>query len=177
MARLLFPIGEYSKAEVRAQAARRGLVSADRPESQDICFVPGGDYRNLLIEERRDSLQPGPIVDAQGRELGRHQGLPLYTIGQRRGLGVAAGRPLYVTGLDVVRNAVVVGRREELERAALTASGVTFVDGGWPAAPFNCQVQIRSHADPVAACVTPGEPGHIHVAFARPQRAVTPGQA
>jgi tRNA-uridine 2-sulfurtransferase len=109
--------------------------------------------------------------------VGRHQGLPLYTIGQRRGLGVAAGQPLYVTGLDVARNAVVVGPREALDRHILDAGRVTFVSGHWPAAPFYCQVQIRSHAEPVAACVTPGESGRIRVAFARPQRAVTPGQA
>jgi tRNA-specific 2-thiouridylase len=177
LARLLFPIGEYSKAEVRALAAERGLASADRPESQDICFVPGGDYRNLLLEERPDSLRPGPIVDVQGRELGRHQGLPLYTIGQRRGLGIAADQPLYVTSLDVARNAVVVGPGEALERQSLAAAGVTFVSGAWPAAPFDCQVQIRSHAEPVAARVTPDEPGRIRVAFDDPLRAVTPGQA
>jgi tRNA-specific 2-thiouridylase len=177
LARLLFPIGEYTKADVRALATQRGLASADRPESQDICFVPGGDYRNLLIEERPDSLRPGPIVDMQGRKLGQHQGLPLYTIGQRRGLGVAAGQPLYVTSLDVARNAVVVGPREALERDTLVATDVTFVNSGWPAVPFDCHVQIRSHADPVAARVTPEGLGRIRVAFTCPQHAITPGQA
>jgi tRNA-uridine 2-sulfurtransferase len=177
LARLMFPIGEYTKPEVRAMAAERGLASADRPESQDICFVPGGDYRNLLREERADSLRPGPIVDLMGNQLGHHQGLPLYTIGQRRGLGVAAKQPLYVTALDHARNAVVVGPRETLDRRTLEATGVTFVSGEWPAEPFSCQAQIRSHARPVEARVTPGEPGCLHVEFARPQRAVTPGQA
>jgi tRNA-specific 2-thiouridylase len=177
LARLMFPIGECTKAQVRALAAERGLASADRPESQDICFVPGGDYRNLLREERPESLRPGPIVDMEGHEVGRHQGLPLYTIGQRRGLGVAAGRPLYVTALDPARNAVIVGSPEALERRALTATAVTFVAGDWPAEPFECLAQIRSHADPVAACVKPAERGRISVEFARPQRAVTPGQA
>jgi tRNA-specific 2-thiouridylase len=158
-------------------AAERGLASADRPESQDICFVPGGDYRNLLREERADSLRPGPIVDLDGRELGRHQGLPLYTIGQRRGLGVAAQEPLYVTALDATRNAVVVGPQAALDRRTLEATGVTFVGDEWPAGPFSCQAQIRSHAAPIEARVTPGEPGRIHVEFAHPQRAVTPGQA
>jgi tRNA-uridine 2-sulfurtransferase len=177
LARLMFPIGEYTKPEVRVMAAERGLASADRPESQDICFVPGGDYRNLLREERADSLRPGPIVDRMGNQLGRHQGLPLYTIGQRRGLGVAAKEPLYVTALDAARNAVVVGPRETLDQQTLDATGVTFVSGEWPAEPFTCQAQIRSHAAPVEAHVTPGEPGCIQVEFARPQRAVTPGQA
>lgn len=177
LARLMFPIGEYTKPQVRTMAAERGLASADRPESQDICFVPGGDYRNLLREEQPESLRPGPIVDTQGREIGRHQGLPLYTIGQRRGLGVAAGQPLYVTQLDSARNAVVVGPIDALARQALDATQVTFVSGAWPAAPFDCQAQIRSHAAPVAARATPGSPGQIHVDFATPQRAVTPGQA
>ncbi len=177
LARLMFPLGEYAKPEVRAMAAERGLASADRPESQDICFVPGGDYRNLLREERADSLRPGPIVDLDGRELGRHEGLPLYTIGQRRGLGVAAKQPLYVTALDAARNTVVVGPQEALDRRMLEATQVTFVSSGWPDGPFDCQAQIRSHAAPVAARVTPDAPGHIHVEFARPQRAISPGQA
>lgn len=177
LARLMFPLGEYTKPEVRAMASERGLASADRPESQDICFVPGGDYRNLLREERAESLRPGPIVDMAGREIGRHEGLPLYTIGQRRGLGIAAKQPLYVTALDAARNAVVVGPQEALDRRTLDATQVTFVSPELPAAPFDCQAQIRSHAAPVAAHVTPDAPGHIHVEFARPQRAVSPGQA
>ena len=177
LARLLFPIGEYTKPQVRAMAAQRGLVSADRPESQDICFVPGGDYRNLLRAERPESLRPGPILDVHGREIGQHQGLPLYTIGQRRGLGVAAGEPLYVTGLDVARNAVIVGPLAALERRALQATQVSFVDGGWPTEPFECLAQIRSHAEPVAARVIPADRGSMRVEFAQPQRAVTPGQA
>jgi tRNA-specific 2-thiouridylase len=177
LARLMFPIGEYTKPEVRAMAAERGLASADRPESQDICFVPGGDYRNLLREEQPESLRPGPIVDMYGREVGRHEGLPLYTIGQRRGLGVTAEQPLYVTELDIARNALIVGPKEALERRSLAADGVTFVSGAWPQAPFECLAQIRSHAGPVEAYVTPQATGHIQVEFAHPQRAVTPGQA
>jgi tRNA-specific 2-thiouridylase len=177
LARLMFPIGEYTKPQVRAMAAERGLASAGRPESQDICFVPGGDYRNLLREEQPESLLPGPIVDMGGHEVGRHAGLPLYTIGQRRGLGIAAEQPLYVTQLDVARNALVVGPKEALERHSLTADGVTFVGGAWPRAPFECLAQIRSHAGPVEASVTPQANGQIQVEFARPQRAVTPGQA
>jgi len=177
LARLMFPIGEYTKMQVRAMAAERGLASADRPESQDICFVPGGDYRNLLREEQPESLRPGPIVDMHGREVGRHAGLPLYTIGQRRGLGIAADQPLYVTRLDIGRNALIVGPKEALERRSLTADGVTFISGAWPRAPFECLAQIRSHAGPVEAYVTAQAAGHIQAEFAHPQRAVTPGQA
>jgi tRNA-specific 2-thiouridylase len=177
LARLIFPVGELNKAEVRAAAQARGLASADRPESQDICFVPGGDYRNLLREERPESLLPGPIVNQQGREIGRHNGLPLYTIGQRRGLGLASGEPLYVTHLDAARNALVVGPASALERPGLEAVKFAFTSGDWPNEPFACLAQIRAHADPVPANVTPGEPGRLTVAFERPQRAVTPGQA
>ena len=177
LARLMFPVGELTKAQVRAMAAERGLASADRPESQDICFVPGGDYRNLLREEQPESLRPGPIVDMRGVEVGRHDGLPLYTIGQRRGLGIAAAEPLYVTQLDVARNALVVGPKAALERQALSAGGFTFVGGSWPSAPFDCLAQIRSHAAPVPARAIPREPGRIDVEFVHPQRAITPGQA
>jgi tRNA-specific 2-thiouridylase len=176
LARLLFPLGELTKPAVRALAAERGLASADRPESQDICFVPGGDYRNLLREQQPEALRPGPIVDQQGRELGRHDGLPLYTIGQRRGLGIATGEPLYVTALDVARNALVVGPAEALERRTLDAVKVTYAAEP-PAAPFDCLAQIRAHADPAPARVTPGAEGRARVEFTRPQRAVTPGQA
>jgi tRNA-specific 2-thiouridylase len=177
LARLVFPIGEYSKAEVRALAAERGLASADRPDSQDICFVPGGDYRNLLREEQPGCLVPGPIVDQQGREVGRHEGLPLYTIGQRRGLGLAGGAPLYVTHLDVARNALVVGPREALERRTLTAVKISFVSGTPPQEPVECHAQIRAHADPAPARLTVTGEGRASVEFVAPQRAVTPGQA
>lgn len=177
LARLFFPIGEYSKQQVRALARERGLAAADRPESQDICFVPGGDYRNLLLEERPESLQPGPILDQDGREVGQHRGLPLYTIGQRRGLGIAAGEPIYVTQLDVARNALIVGPRAALERKSLVASAFCFVDGGWPEEPFTCSAQIRAHAAATPARAVPGQPGTLTVEFEQPQRAVTPGQA
>jgi tRNA-specific 2-thiouridylase len=177
LARLMFPIGGYTKSQVRAMAQERGLASADRPESQDICFVPGGDYRNLMREERPESIVPGPIVDQQGREVGQHHGLPLYTVGQRRGLGLTSAQPLYVTGLDTTRNALVVGPVAALARESLEADGATFVDGCMPSEPFSCEVQIRAHAAPVPGQVFPLAPGHFRVQFEQPQRAVTPGQA
>lgn len=177
LARIRFPVGELSKAEVRALAAARGLASADRPESQDICFVPGGDYRNLLREEVPESLAPGPIVDLEGREIGRHQGLPLYTVGQRRGLGLGGGRPLFVVDLDVARNALVVGPPEAIlgERLAVDRAG--FVDGQWPGEPFNCAVQVRAHADPAPAEVMPLAAGRLEMRLREPLKAITPGQA
>jgi tRNA-specific 2-thiouridylase len=177
LARLMFPIGEFSKPEVRALAAERGLASADRPESQDICFVPGGDYRNLLREETPQHLIPGPIVDTEGRTLGQHNGLPLYTIGQRRGLGLTSKEPLFVVELDTARNALVVGPLAATMRQGCTVERATFVDESWPQEPFSCMVQVRAHADPVAATVEPLEGGLLQVAFAEPQKAISPGQA
>jgi tRNA-specific 2-thiouridylase len=177
LARLLFPIGELTKPQVRELAAARGLASADRPESQDICFVPGGDYRNLLREEAPASLRPGPIVDMQGRELGRHDGLPLYTIGQRRGLGLGGGQPRYVVDLDVARNALVVGPPEAILRDRLEVDRASFVGGAAPAEPFSCEVQVRAHADPAPATVTPLPGGRLAVQLAEPLKAITPGQA
>lgn len=177
LARLRFPIGELTKAEVRAMAAERGLASAEREESQDICFVPGGDYRNLLREEAPASLNPGPIVDMTGREIGRHNGLPLYTIGQRRGLGIGGGTPLFVVDLDVARNALVVGPAEAILRDRLDVDRASFVDGGRPGEPFTCAVQVRSHSEPAPAEVTPLENGRFAVRLQAPLKAVTPGQA
>jgi tRNA-uridine 2-sulfurtransferase len=177
LARLYFPIGGMSKADVRAQAAARGLASADRPESQDICFVPNGDYRNLLREEAPASLRPGPIVDLAGRELGQHHGLPLYTVGQRRGLGLGGGQPLYVVELDVARNALIVGPPEAILRDRLLVDGVSFVDGAWPNEPFDCSVQVRAHAEAAPATVTPLAEGRLDVRLKAPLKAITPGQA
>jgi tRNA-specific 2-thiouridylase len=177
LARIMFPLGELTKPEVRAMAAERGLASADRPESQDICFVPGGDYRNLLREEAPASLRPGPIVDLAGRELGRHEGLPLYTIGQRRGLGLGGGKPLFVVDLDMGRNALVVGPAEAILRDRIAIDRAAFVDGRWPDEPFSCLVQVRAHAEAAPATVEPLEGGRLAVRLDRPQKAITPGQA
>ena len=177
LARLLFPIGDLTKAQVRAAAAARGLASADRPESQDICFVPGGDYRNLLREEAVESLRPGPIVDLSGREIGRHNGLPLYTIGQRRGLGLGGGAARYVVDMDVARNALIVGPPEAMLRDRFIVDRASFVEGVWPTEPFNCAVQVRAHATTAPAEVTPLGNGRLAVQLQAPLKAITPGQA
>ncbi|WP_322510982.1 tRNA 2-thiouridine(34) synthase MnmA [Chloroflexus sp.] len=177
LARLLFPIGDYTKREVRELAAARGLPSADREESQDICFVPDGDYRNLLRLEAPESLTPGPIVDLEGREIGRHQGLPLYTIGQRRGLGLGGGEPRYVVAIDPARNALIVGPAAALNRERFIVTDVRWVDDQPPAEPLTCEVQVRAHAEPLPARVSAQPDGRWLVELARPQRAVSPGQA
>ncbi|NNJ09966.1 tRNA 2-thiouridine(34) synthase MnmA [Chloroflexales bacterium ZM16-3] len=177
LARLTFPIGGYRKAEVRAMAAQRGLDSADRPESQDICFVPGGNYRNLIREEAPASIVPGPIVDQQGREVGRHSGLPLYTIGQRRGLGLQGSEPLYVTALDTARNALVVGPAAALIRKEFHVERISFTSSSWPEEPFSCHVQVRAHGATAPAEVVPGDDGRLTVRLHEPLRAISPGQA
>jgi tRNA-uridine 2-sulfurtransferase len=177
LARLIFPLGGFSKAEVRAMAAERKLATAHKPESMDICFIPDNDYHRFMREERPDVLKPGPIVDRQGNVLGQHNGLPLYTVGQRKGLGITGPTPLFVLELDSSRNLLIVGTKDELERSELVAEGFSFVSGRWPLESFRCQAQIRSHAQPVAATAEPIELGRLTVRFDEPQRAVTPGQA
>ena len=177
LAQLCFPVGALTKPQVRELAAARGLASANQPESQEICFVPGGDYRELLREAAPTSLVPGPIVDGAGREIGQHQGLPRYTIGQRRGLGLGGGKPLFVVALDVARNALVVGPREALLCNQFVVDQVSFVATTWPSAPFTCEVQVRAHAAPVPAEVTPLADGRLDVRLHEPLRALTPGQA
>jgi tRNA-specific 2-thiouridylase len=177
LARLQFPLGSLGKASVRAMAYERGLVTANRPESQDICFVPDNDYRAFLRQEVPDVFQPGPIVDQEGRELGQHKGLPQYTVGQRKGLGIAASQPVFVTEIDTARNALVVGPAEVALWRSCVVDEATFVSGQWPAEPFDCAVQVRIHSTPARARVEPLDAGHLRVHFAEPQRAITPGQA
>jgi tRNA-specific 2-thiouridylase len=177
LARLLFPVGGLSKQEVRRLATMRGLDSADREESQDICFVPNGDYRNLLREEAPESLRPGPIVDLAGREIGRHEGLPLYTVGQRRGLGLNAGQPLYVVSLDPARNALIVGPVDAIIKDRFWVDQPGFVDGQRRTTAFTCEVQVRAHGDTISAIVTPQADGTLDVQVQEAIRAVTPGQA
>jgi tRNA-specific 2-thiouridylase len=181
LARILFPLGDLHKARVRDMATERGLVTANRPESQDICFVPDNDYRQFLRQEVPDVFAPGPILDQQGREIGQHQGLPQYTVGQRKGLGVQTGQAVFVTEIDTMRNALIVGPVEAAQRMHCEVKEVTFISGEWPGAPFDCRVQVRIHSAPVLARVVPlaneHEQARARIEFAQPQRAITPGQA
>lgn len=177
LARLIFPLGGLTKAQVRSMSVERGLATALKPESMDICFIPDNDYRRFLHEEQPDTIRPGPITDRKGNVLGEHQGLPLYTVGQRKGLGITGPVPLFVIELDAARNILMVGPAEELSRAELLAENVSFVDGTWPVAPFRCLAQIRSHATAVPVSVEPIEEGALFLRFDEAQRAVTPGQA
>ncbi len=172
----LFPVGDFTKPEVRALAGKFGLPVAHKHDSQDLCFLADGDYRRFLAQHAPDAVRPGPIRTRDGRELGRHTGLPNYTIGQRKGLGISAPEPLYVLETDAAHNALIVGTRDELGNAGLVAGRVNWVSGEAPAGPFRADVKIRYKARPAPASVTPLPDDRVRVRFDAPQRDITPGQ-
>jgi tRNA-specific 2-thiouridylase len=176
---LLFPLGEMEKADVRQASADLGLATAAKRESMDICFVPKGDYGEVLRKLAPEAVRPGLIVDEQGRSLGRHEGLAFFTVGQRRGIGVAAAEPLYVLRLDRAKNAVVLGPEASLlsKRARLVQASFTGQPQSAPTQAFRCVVKIRSSHAGAGALVTPEADGTLTAVFDEPQRAVCPGQA
>jgi tRNA-uridine 2-sulfurtransferase len=178
LARVLFPVGEYSKAQVRAMAAERGLPVASRRDSQDLCFLADGDYRRFLRDwAPQGAIEPGPIVDSGGRVLGQHGGLPFYTVGQRKGLAISAPEPLFVLRLEPASNTLVVGPAAELGRDHLAAHSVNWIAGRPPDGPVEAQVKIRYKARPAPAVVNPLPDSRIDVRFAQPLRDITRGQA
>jgi tRNA-specific 2-thiouridylase len=175
LAHILFPLGEYTKGEVRAMARERGLRVADREESQEICFTMG-DYRSFLRKQPGMVFEPGPILDLEDKVIGQHKGLPAYTIGQREGLGIAAPEALYVLELDTDRNTLVVGPRRHLAQRELTAKEVSFVSGEPPSTPVEIMAKIRYRAPAAKATLTQVRGDEVQVRFAEPQPAITPGQ-
>jgi tRNA-specific 2-thiouridylase len=174
--RVMFPVGDLTKPQVRELAARFGLPNRDKPESMEICFAPDRDYARVVRERRPEAFVEGDVVDQDGRLAGRHRGLGHYTIGQRRGLGIAAGKPIYVTELNAAENTVTVGDRDALLKPALVAERTNFLaDVG--NGPFRADVKIRYLHTAAPATVYPLERGRVRVVFDEPQRAVTPGQA
>ncbi|HLG76929.1 MAG TPA: tRNA 2-thiouridine(34) synthase MnmA [Ktedonobacteraceae bacterium] len=202
LAHACFPLGGYTKAEVRALAAERGMSVATKAESQEICFVAHNDYRGF-IDRYAASAQteaaavpvgagvqagvaskplisipsPGPIYDQQGNVLGRHRGLAYYTIGQRKGLGITAAEPLHVLKIDATRNALIVGRASALDQQEFEVGNMHYLSGETPTEPFAARVRVRYKATEQDAVVTPLPGNCVHVALAQPQRAITPGQA
>ncbi|MDT7605425.1 MAG: tRNA-uridine 2-sulfurtransferase [Acidobacteriota bacterium] len=179
----MFPLGEMSKPEVREIARRHDLAVAEKAESQEICFVPDGDYagfidRYLDSEGRSDDAPgAGEIVDTSGRTVGEHAGIHRYTVGQRRGLGLSAERPLYVVQIDATRRRVVVGGDEELLSREFTAAGVNWIAFDEPADPVRAEVRVRYRHEAAPATVEMIGDGRARVVFDEPQRAITPGQA
>ena len=176
LAHVLFPLGEFTKDEVRGIARQRGLPVAEQPESQDVCFLADGDYRRFLARQAPHLFRSGPIRDSSGRVLGQHQGFPANTIGQRRGLGIAAAEPLYVLAIEPAENALIVGPVEELGREECLVEEMHYVSGEVPTATFRATAQIRYRVRATAVTVTPLPHRGCHVRFASPQRDVTPGQ-
>ncbi|MBI2528592.1 MAG: tRNA 2-thiouridine(34) synthase MnmA [Candidatus Rokubacteria bacterium] len=177
-----FPVGDMTKPAVRDRARTLGLVTAETPESQEICFVPDNNYRSFLRRRDPAAFRPGPILDGRGTVVGRHAGLADFTVGQRRGLGLSGPRPLYVTALDPARNAVVVGPAEEVETDRLRAERVNLIAIESLGAPLPVTAKIRHTQEPVPATLHPAPPGEggeraVEVRFAAPQRAVSPGQS
>jgi tRNA-specific 2-thiouridylase len=177
LAHALFPVGHLTKAEVRAHAARRGLPVAAKPDSHEICFVPDGDTARFVERHLGAAMPEGELVDSAGRVMGRHKGVHHFTVGQRKGLGIATGSPMYVLKLEPAAARVVVGPREELGCADLTASSVNWVSGEPPAGPARVTARIRHRHRDAAATVEPGSGGRAAVCFDEPQLAITPGQA
>jgi tRNA-uridine 2-sulfurtransferase len=178
LAQALFPVGDYPKTEIRAIAEKLGLAVAKRPDSQDLCFLAGDDYRNFLQRNAPHISQPGQIVNTQGQVIGEHHGLPNYTIGQRKGLGLASPVPLYVLSKKAAENTLVVGTEGELGTRELLAINVNWTCGIVPKKPFRAMVKCRYTAQAAPGLVTPLDNGtQVSVAFDAPQRDITMGQA
>lgn len=175
LAKTLFPIGDYPKSEVRQIAERFGLPTASKQDSQDLCFLGDGDYRRFLNVYAPDAMTPGPIVLTNGDVIGEHSGLPNYTIGQRKGLGITSSTPLYVIAMNPYRNALVVGPKEALGQDSLTAKRASWTNQA-PDVPFDAEIKIRYKAKPVAGKVTPLPEDRFHVKFETPLRDIAPGQ-
>ncbi|MDQ5846502.1 MAG: tRNA 2-thiouridine(34) synthase MnmA [Acidobacteriota bacterium] len=183
LSRALFPLGEMSKPEVRDVAREHALAVSEKSESQEICFVPDGNY-SAFIDRYLDATgsidqKPGEgeIVTTGGDVIGQHSGIHRYTIGQRRGIGIAAEQPLYVIGIDSLHNRVIVGGGDELLGLEFTAAGVNWIAFDNPASPVRADVRVRYRHTPVPATITPVNDGRVQVRFDEPQRAITPGQA
>ena len=177
LAHTLFPLGELHKDQVRAIAEKNGFINAHKRESQDICFVPDGDYGRFLREYGHVEMTPGDFVDREGRVLGRHKGLPCYTTGQRKGLGVSAGRHVYVVRKNAADNTILLGDNEELYARELTACRVNWISGTAPTEPVAVTAKTRYSQTEAEAEVTPLPEGRMRVVFRQPQRAITSGQA
>lgn len=177
LAHTLLPLGDYTKEQVRRIAARYHLPVAQKSESQDICFITDGDYRDYLQARVPEAIKPGPIMDAGGRVLGKHRGLPFYTVGQRKGLGLAMGKPYFVVALDRQRNAVIVGTQQDIQHRTLYACDNNYILWGELPREARVKAKIRYRAPAAHATWRLLEKGRACLEFDEPQRAITPGQA
>ena len=173
----LFPVGNYPKSKIRELARKFNLPVAEKADSQDLCFLSGGDYRDFLKEYAPESTKNGKIVTSSGEILGEHQGLARYTIGQRKGLGIAAPNPLYVLAKNVSKNQLIVGEKGELGQREMRVDKINWISEEEPKSAFRAQIKIRYAAKEAWAEITPTDSTHAQIAFDDPQRDITPGQA
>ncbi|MFZ5641931.1 MAG: tRNA 2-thiouridine(34) synthase MnmA [Bacillota bacterium] len=173
----LMPLGDFHKTETRRLAAELGLTVADKPDSQEICFVTDNNYRGFLQEKAGEKIKPGPFLDTKGNVLGQHEGIPFYTVGQRKGLGITFGEPMYVVAIDAARNAVILGRHEEVFSSELISVENNLIMLEKLTGPMEIEAKIRYSAKPARAVISPLPEDKIHVKFNEAQRAITPGQA
>lgn len=177
LAHTLFPLGGMTKTEARRIAAGQGFFNADKPDSQDICFVPDGDYARVIELHTGKAAEPGDFVDSSGRVLGRHSGIIRYTVGQHKGLGIPLPGKRYIIAVRSADNTVVLGEGAELYSSEALVGDVNWISGEAPSSPLHCNVKIRYRQPEQPATVTPGPDGRVTVTFDEPQRAITPGQA
>ena len=182
LSRTLFPLGRLTKPEVREVARQRGLTLAEKPDSQEICFIPGGDYKQFLtayLEEQGEQMPDtaGELVAASGEALGRHDGISNFTVGQRKGLGVSSPSPLYVLAIDPASHRVTVGTDAELASTTLRAGKLNWISIPELTAPMRVKIKIRHRHEPAWATLEPSVPGEVVATFDEPQRAITPGQS
>ena len=177
LAMLRLPLGELTKDKVREIAADQGFVNADRPDSQDICFVPDGDYASFIERMTGITQKPGDFVDTEGNVLGQHKGLIHYTQGQRKGLGIAFGEPVFVVSKNIADNTVVLGKTGDLMKSRIIIRDVNWISGSAPDAPVRVQAKLRYRQQAAEAVLAPEGPDRAQLLFEEPQRAPAPGQA
>jgi len=177
LARTLMPIGDFTKDQVREKAKELGLSVASKPDSQEICFVPDNDYGKFICENTDEKVEEGDFVDIDGNVLGRHKGIIHYTVGQRKGLGIALGKPMYVVKIDAENNRVVLGEEDEVFSSELIADDLNFISIDKLDGEKRVTAKIRYSAKEADATIYPMEDGRVKVVFETPQRAITPGQS
>lgn len=177
LARVLFPVGEHHKSDIRRIAEEKNLPVFNRPDSQDLCFLGPGDYRSFLQRNAPEVVQGGPILDTAGNRLGEHQGLAFYTIGQRKGLGLSAPQPMYVIEKDTRTNSLIVGTKADLGKTRLVAHQVSYVGGQPPQEPVKVKAKIRYKAREMESRLIPLNDDRVELVFDAPLRDITPGQA
>jgi len=173
----LFPLGKFKKSQTRELAKEYGLKNYKKEESQEICFIQDDNYRKFLIQNISETINPGKFEGKEGKILGEHQGIPFYTIGQRKGLGVALNKRMYVTKINYHQNVVILGDDKDLYRDKLSAKDLSFISGAKLLEPIKAEVKIRYNSKKSPVIISPYGESRVLINFKKPQRAITPGQS